>query len=235
MDPLRPHADEIERILRQAHVHQMRGERSRADELVKQALALDPENATVWELNGDLLMELGHYEEAKDAFAKAVELDPKLVTAEKKVARAIFMTHERSFQRTQMEAMVLNPGAASNVIAPRKPALAMLLSALIPGAGQLYNGQFHKGWIVLGVYAALVTFVLASPGFSGSSKGILSLIAGKGGAGIDFWVSVALFLGFVLWAYAVGDAAVNASKLGQQMVGPRRPQNPFADYDSEPR
>ncbi|HHJ15719.1 MAG TPA: signal peptidase I [Gammaproteobacteria bacterium] len=33
----------------------------------------------------------------------------------------------------------------NNAISPRKPALALALSAMLPGLGQLYNGQLNKG------------------------------------------------------------------------------------------
>lgn len=200
------------------------------DELVKQALQLDPENADVWDLQGDLLAEMGRLEEARDAFAKVLELRPGNVIADKKHARMVFGLANREFEKQQMEAMILSPGSVSGPIAPRKPALAFLLSAVIPGAGQLYNGQMLKGGILIASSVLLAIYILASPAFTSYSSNLLNLVAGKGGGELSFGISVAIFLQFVVWAYAIADAIVTAGKLAAPTQRRRMIDLP-ADFD----
>src|SRR5258706_14447547 len=39
-----------------------------------------------------------------------------------------------------------------------KPLIALLLSAVIPGAGQIYNGEAKKGWVILACCLSLGAF-----------------------------------------------------------------------------
>ncbi|SEA78294.1 signal peptidase I [Thiothrix caldifontis] len=83
---------------------------------------------------------------------------------------------------------------ATSVTKPRKPLLAVLMSALLPGLGQLYNGEFHKAvWLFLG-FALLTVPAIA----------IVALYLPVS------WTSPTLFIGLVLlialWIYGVINA-----------------------------
>jgi TM2 domain-containing membrane protein YozV len=41
------------------------------------------------------------------------------------------------------------PGASGQVVTGKNPAVALVLSLLIPGAGQFYNGDMKKGGLML--------------------------------------------------------------------------------------
>lgn len=63
------------------------------------------------------------------------------------------------FCRAEMSADTLN----AEIILPKKPALALAFSAVIPGGGQYYNGKWFKGLIFsaaeLGlVYGAVINY-----------------------------------------------------------------------------
>jgi tetratricopeptide (TPR) repeat protein len=229
LDPLTSGGPELDRLLSQAHVFQMRGEVARAAELLEQAAELQPENAHVWELRGDLLMEMHRYEDARDAFAKALDLHPDEPRLEKRHARAVFQIQERKFEREQMELMVTNPELARpQLVGPRRPSLAALLSLLVPGSGQLYNGQYVKGGIILGLMVALSLYLLTNPGFNRFVDSILHLTAGRHApvGGLGFAVSLAAFVALVVYSYALADAVAVALRTGRDYTLPSRPTPP---------
>ncbi|MFN3690387.1 MAG: tetratricopeptide repeat protein, partial [Fimbriimonadales bacterium] len=163
---LDPKREEIERLLRLAHIHQMRGEGSKAKELLQQALALDADNASVWELLGDYQREAGDWQGAHDAYKKAHELAPDNAPIERKYAEAVLQLTRQQEQYQQWERALEGKGTRDTITPPRNPGLAFLLSLLMPGVGQLYNGQFVKGGIVLGIMVVGMVIFLTMPGGS---------------------------------------------------------------------
>lgn len=87
----------------------------------------------------------------------------------------------------------------NNNLKTRKPGVALILSLLFPGLGQIYNGQIGKALIFLilmlfvPIILAFVFVILSFP---------LNLI-------------IPLILFLVLLIYIVGDAYVNARRLGE--------------------
>ena len=147
---LDPKRDEIERLLRTAHIHQVRGEREKAKTLLQQALELDAENASVWELLGDYRREAEDWQGAHDAYKQAHELAPDNAAIERKYAEAVLQLTRQQEQYQQWERAIEGKGVGDTTALPRNPGLAFLLSLLMPGVGQLYNGQLVKGGIMLG-------------------------------------------------------------------------------------
>jgi len=147
---LDPKRDEIERLLRTAHIHQVRGEREKAKTLLQQALELDAENASVWELLGDYRREAEDWKGAHDAYKQAHELAPDNAAIERKYAEAVLQLTRQQEQYQQWERAIEGKGVGDTTALPRNPGLAFLLSLLMPGVGQLYNGQMLKGGIILG-------------------------------------------------------------------------------------
>ncbi len=237
MDPLKPQSAEVERLLRESHIQQMRGDKGTAAELLRRAADLAPDDPAVWESKGDMLMEIGQVEEARDAFAKALELEPGRVSADKKHASAVFQLQEKRFERERMEMILANPELAKQQYGPpRKPGMALLMGLVIPGSGQIYNGQTVKGGIILGISVVLAIVCLTNASFSASINNMLHLAAGarlKSG-GLDFYVTMALFVSFVVWLYSVIDAAVVATKSSKPLPM-AKPQKPMAGFDSEPK
>jgi tetratricopeptide (TPR) repeat protein len=133
--------EEVERLLTQANIERMRGNFLAARRLIEQALQKAPERADVHELLGDVYKAVGDLQNALECYRKARELDPKRRSAEEKFAATL---------------LEINPPTVSDEIPflPKNPTFAVLLSALLPGAGQVYNEQWLKG-IVMCVVALL--------------------------------------------------------------------------------
>lgn len=49
--------------------------------------------------------------------------------------------------------------SAQNTVKEKDPGVAWLMSLVVPGAGQFYNGQYVKGGIMMGVWAGCVTSI----------------------------------------------------------------------------
>ncbi len=210
---LDPKREEIERLLRLAHIHHVRGERSKAKELILQGLELDAENAGVWELLGDYLREVEDWQGAHDAYKKAHELDPDNAAIERKYAEAVLQLTRQQEQYQQWERALEGKGAGNAVALPRNPGLAFLLSLLMPGVGQLYNGQFVKGGIILGIMIVGVVVFLATPGGSDFIYNLLAYLVNP--ARVRGTMSnLQLFTGlimFITWVYAFIDAPLSAA------------------------
>lgn len=210
---LDPKRDEIERLLRMAHIHQVRGEQNKAKELLQQALELDAENAGVWELLGDYQRAAGDWQGAHDAYKKAHELDPSNATIERKYAEAVLQLTRQQEQYQQWERALEGKGAGDAIALPRNPGLAFLLSLLMPGVGQLYNGQFVKGGVILGVMVVGVIIFLTTPGGSDFIYNLLAYLVNparvRGGmSGVQLFAALMMFLA---WVYAFIDAPLSAA------------------------
>jgi len=210
---LDPKREEIERLLRLAHIHQVRGEREKAKELLQQALELDAENAAVWELLGDYRREAGDWQGAHDAYKKAHELAPDNAPIERKYAEAVLQLTRQQEQFQQWERALEGKGDTGEPLLPRNPGLAFLLSLLMPGVGQLYNGQFVKGGIILGIMFVCITTFMVTPGGKDFVNNLLAYLVNPARvsgsvSAVHFWTALVMFLA---WVYAFIDAPLSAA------------------------
>lgn len=75
----------------------------------------------------------------------------------------------------------------------KNPIIALLLSFLFPGVGQIYNGQLMKGVIILVAYFGIIFLAF-----------VLSF----------FLIGICLFVvPVIIWLYAMYDAYVTANKI----------------------
>jgi len=125
-----------------------------AEEIATKLLEIAPESTTSWELWGDVLLAQGNIDKAADAFKKAVELEPANADAERKYASVQLDLQQAKWQRETLESGDLSPfrGAAN-----KEPGTAAARSALFPGLGQVYNGEYEKGLVMFFVGLALLT------------------------------------------------------------------------------
>ncbi len=156
-----------------------------AEKTARKLLEIAPRSTTSWELWGDVLLAQGKAEEAADAFRKAVELEPANADAERKYARIQLDLQQAKWQRQVLESGDL---AQFRGVADREPATAAARSALFPGLGQVYNGEYEKGLVMffvgmallIGAVRLLVTWL--SPGQSlsglGAVFGYIGLLGG---------------------------------------------------------
>jgi tetratricopeptide (TPR) repeat protein len=226
---------ERERLQTLANVQRMRGQLVDARATLQQALALGgepgPGDAPVHEMLGDILAADERWDEAKTAYGTAHALDPRRASAERKFAQMTLRAADAAAERALAEAVLRGeavPGGASGASAAgggafgggargkRNAGLAMLLSGLAPGFGQLYNGQLVKGLICLGIFFVTLLAIRLSPDGDLLVKQAVSLLAGQPLRGARGEVSPLLwllvFLSAAVWLYALLDAPITASK-----------------------
>lgn len=195
----------IDRLLRDAHLHRRRGQLANAELLCRRALELAPEDVTAQEMMGDLLAEKDELDEALELYRKAFEKQPQRAVLEEKIARLVLQKDEEERERIAMQFMLENPRAKAE--RKRHATIALLLSLICPGLGQLIAGQYVKGTIVLVLGLAAMLFgmpeffkfmlAFATPNRVGAPN---SFLAGLGA------------LGLLVWLYGLLDAAAMAGK-----------------------
>lgn len=138
-----------ENLMREAY--NLRKREKYADALIKcrEALELTPSDAPVLELYGDLLQGVARIDEALAAYKRATEVDPKRLSA------------ERKYGDLMMRQKVWDTGLDPETV-PKGPRVASLLSLLLPGAGQLLNGEKVKGFFFLAVVGGCLAYWILS-------------------------------------------------------------------------
>jgi tetratricopeptide (TPR) repeat protein len=209
---------QVRELLGRGTLARARGRREEAIKLVQQAIVLDETNPEAHELMGDLLLDLKRGEEAMERFRRARELRPGRTTLEDKIARAALQKAARFRSLEYMQAVL---EGREKPEAKRNPGLAALLSLVIPGFGQLYNGDVVKGLAVASAYifllaiailAVLAKLASAPPAAGGTIYGRqmdMGTITSALFSGSTLVATIALFC---LWIYSVADAALRAGK-----------------------
>ncbi len=209
----------IRELLGRATLLRARGQRQEALELSQQAISLDDGGWEAHELAGDLLVELGRAELALEEYRRARQLNASRAALEDKLARAALAKATRDQVATISEELLSGRAAAS--FPPRKPAFAALMSLIVPGLGQLYNGEVIKGFVLLALF--MMSFALVGMSLKGQIP--VTIFSPQGslyGPQIDFGAIVsALFSGvtavwvillLLVWIYSIADAAIRASR-----------------------
>ncbi len=216
---LDPKRDEVERLLRQAHLEKMRGQSEQARATLQQALELMPDAPDVWELLGDYRREAGDWKGAHEAYQKAHELAPDNPHIERKFAEAVLRLSRQQEQYQMWERALGGNETANATLLPRNPGLAFLLSMQMPGVGQLYNGQWVKGGVLLALWVLGWAVFMLTPGSSDFVYNLLAYLVNptrvRGGISA-FQVILALML-FVVWVYAMIDAPLSAASRNRRI------------------
>jgi len=208
MDQFAPQTQSrVEQLLRDAYLLRMRQQWGAAEELCRQALELAPEDVQGLELLGDLLTEKGSEAQALETYRKAFELQPLKASLEEKIARAVLRKAEDERERLQAQLMLSKP--VSGKQKKRNQTMAVLLSAICPGGGQMLNGQYVKGGIFLGL--GLLTL-----GFGGTHAFTMLLsMAGPlppGSEEPNGMLAALGMVGVMIWFASLMDAAAQAGK-----------------------
>jgi len=197
---------QVRELMGQATLQRVRGQPGRALQLAQEALVLKEADWEIHEFIGDMLMGLGRGSEALQSFRRARELNPQRVELEDKLARAALnrATHLQSLAHTQ----AVLEGRAREQPA-RKPSYAAVLSIVLPGLGQIYNGQFAKGGLLLVVYLGLFLLATRAIVAEAATLGYVrqSPLTALLGAGAVWLVPLTL-----VWLYAIADAALCAAR-----------------------
>jgi tetratricopeptide (TPR) repeat protein len=185
----------------------MRGRYGEAEGKVRDALARAPEDTAGLEMLGDLLAEKGSLQEAADVYQRALERAPGRAALEEKHAQVVLALGEQQHERALAQMLLENPRLAASD-RRSNPALAFFLSAVLPGMGQIYNGEYVKGALFMGL--AFLAFLLGG-------EALLRLLFAASGSRVapSGAESVFGFLSLLLWLASVIDAPVRAQKLAQ--------------------
>lgn len=142
--PPRPPDPALERLLSEIYIRLRQGRHVEAAQRLAQAKILAPTHPAVVEIEGDIAMAQGRFHTAKDLYRKALDADPANGKLEEKFATALVqtMTPQLNLQRLPDDSLWSNR-------VPRHPLSSTLLSAVFPGIGQIYNGDWLKGLLVL--------------------------------------------------------------------------------------
>jgi TM2 domain-containing membrane protein YozV len=187
--------------------------------LARQAASLEETSWESHELVGDLLMEKGEAEAAMASYRRARKIAVDRPLLEDKIARAAL--RQAADQTAARRTQALLDGTARPDAPKRNPGYAALFSFVIPGLGQVYNGEILKGLILLVAYVALfsVAMLSALQGLSLMPRGGTGPVYGPSfdvsailGAVFDGVGLIWMLLLIGLWVYAIADAALRASK-----------------------
>ena len=92
----------------------------------------------------------------------------------------------------------------------KNPTLALILSGIFPGLGQIYNNQVLKG-IALIALNTVVNFLLIK-----TLEGLISSLGSKPDNSTLFIVAAYTVIGLVLWIYAIIDAKRTAESINRR-------------------
>src|SRR5689334_22512123 len=119
----------VEQLLREAHLHRMRGHEAAAEALCREALDLAPEDPQGVEMLGDLLAEKGALDEALEQYRRAFEQQPQKIALEDKIARVVLRKGEEEHERITALLMVDAPRRKGE--GKRNVLIALLLSLVL--------------------------------------------------------------------------------------------------------
>lgn len=212
-------APKVRELLGRATLARAHRRLEEALEFARQAAALEETSWESHELVGDLLMEKGEAEAAMASYRRAREIVVDRPLLEDKIARAAL--RQAADQAAARRTQALLDGTARAEAPKRNPGYAALLSLVIPGLGQIYNGQVLKGIILLVVYVSLfsVAMLAALQGLSRMPQATAGPVYGPSldlsamlGALFDGVGLMWMLLLIGLWIYAIADAALRASR-----------------------
>lgn len=203
--------EQADSLLRQANLARVRGDKAEADRLLQAAQEAAPGSAAVLEEIGDRHVAARKLRLAKDAYQAALEAEPGRASAERKLGETVL-----ALQMILDPSKILgdDPGDDSYVGAKALP----ILSFLVPGLGQLANGETGKGLTMMAVWAgSLLMTGMLSDGFRAFSS-----LLGKGG-GLNPIAFLPLCSAVVAFAWAVGDASSTAKLKEKRNILPPQP------------
>lgn len=133
-----------------------RGNKTEAKELLRQAFQIDPNDSGGLELLGDFYLEEGEQEKALKIFERGLRYHPKHHAFEEKIGICHVDLAEMRRHRERREQIMAQGGLEPWLVISLPRAFG--LSAVLPGAGQVYIGQSTRG---------LTLFLLALGAFLG--------------------------------------------------------------------
>lgn len=206
------HSVEIDKLISKANFHRMRGEYIEAEDAFREVLSKDESRTDMREMVADMLYARGQLQEAKSEYKKIMESCPGNTSAETKYAKVVLEIGEHDYEKLIAKEMLENPQKFAE--APKHPLLSFILSALVPGLGQIYNKELVKGAIILGLFLFSLLIFALSPVETANLFNTFKVLIGAASKAPQLSPFIALFaIMFVfLYIYAVIDAPIASSK-----------------------
>ena len=145
--------DTAERLIREAHLFTMRGDKAKAKELLDRAEKAAPRSGPVLVALADAAIERHNVKEAIRLLNIAKDANPGNVAIEKRHADAVFR---------QTQGMIFDPTSRSSSFENAASAkAAVILSMMLPGLGQIVTGRLVTGVVIVTLWVgSLVTLYL---------------------------------------------------------------------------
>ncbi len=200
--------DEVERLLTQANVERARGNFVAARRILEQALQKAPNRADIHEMLGDVYRAVGDLSTALECYRKAKELAPNRSSAEEKFAATLLDLKAPSVPE-------------ETPYLPKNPTLAVAFSALLPGAGQVYNEQWLKGIAIMTITFVSLGYFLQFYSHLRSATKLPTLWQvqqqlEQASVGEILLLLVAGLTAFAMWTWSLLDAYFTARRFQQQ-------------------
>lgn len=204
--------EEAMRLVRQAHLARQRGEKQLARRLLEEARSVAPGSVDVLVELGDQEMADHHFSKAVEHYAAAMKRAPGNVTIERKHAEAIFC-------RLQGAGAMGSPsgGGLEDQFSAKS---AAVLSAIVPGLGQIMLGQARFGIALMAIWAVGLIWLFSD---REAFRGLIGLFSLE--IGTPFRPVVLLPLGLIALAWSMGvmSAASRAKAVSPPKLERPRP------------
>lgn len=195
--PTREQLDQAENFIRQARLARSRGLTSQANEFLAKAEAAAPTSPIVLEFIGDDNAERGQYRKAKEAYQKALTVDPKNAAIERKYGMMVLKADTH-----------LNLAMYSDYEVVANAKRATILTCFLPGLGQLVTGEKVKGSIIMALWVGTIVLIRVLPN---GVKSLMELMTANIGArGFDMGVLGLAAFALLLHIGAIVDSSMKA-------------------------
>jgi len=209
MQPFDAVREEIQAALRKAHVLRKRGDAAGAEAAIQEVISAHPEHPDALEAKAEFLIEQNKLKEARDLLADVIKQHAGRIATERKHAELVLRVAQKEMVVTAALSGNLNSLNPAGV--RRGAGTSAFLNIMLPGFGQIYNGELYKG-IAFAVVAVGLWIALFTLGLGQKSQPTTA-----------FWpITVCLLTVYVV---TILDAAVAASK-AQPSAIPERPIPP---------
>ncbi len=186
-----------EKLVQQARVEKMRGNKNETRRLLEEAARVAPGSPSVLELLGDDHAERKQLGKAVAYYRRAAKLDPKNVNVERKLALAALGVSDMS----SGPSVSLGGSIDDSAIPMASRNAAMLLSLFLPGLGHIVLGQKTKGWAILAFWCLLLAWTIL---MGGDVAKLGSMIVG-GRSQPNMLVAVPLLLMVITYFVTLAD------------------------------
>jgi tetratricopeptide (TPR) repeat protein len=217
--------DKVRALLSAAQLSNRRLEWKDALEKCQAALALDHQSAEAHELVGDVLQAMGNWDGALQSYKTAQKLNPSRTVLEEKIGLVSIELDQVALREARREQLIADPSQLK--WEERDPKVACILSAILPGLGQFYNGEHVKALMVFAI--TVISAVILYLGLQGvlDAAATQSSLKGKMNAMTQamqswsipqlLWMLLNCFVPLGMWLFSIIEAPLRAKRINQAM------------------